>query len=156
MSTIHDLNLSEMTKKKIRKMEMEAYNEGVNEAWKIARRICYYHECSDFRSDILYELFGTRMPSEIMKRFSCQGAQSKFKTFDEKEEIKVGDVVTFLGKPIIVTRVSEDKTKIDGFGMGGFVNHYDYNLCKKTDSHIDIQQIFKEIRKELKETEVNQ
>lgn len=61
------------------------------------------------------------------------------------EEIKVGDVVTIIGKPVVVIWVSEDKTKVYAFGIGGFAMSYKYDECKKTGKHIDIQSVLQQI-----------
>ena len=129
------------------KVVAEAYNKGLNDAWELAKKIVLDVSKGGIAERDMRSMFGEKWTvSDILKNYTPQEALAKLEAYEkEQAEIKVGDVVTIIGKPVVVTRVSEDKTKVDGFGIGGFAMTYKYDDCKKTGKHIDIQSVLKQI-----------
>ena len=124
----------------------KAYNKGLNDAWELAKKIAMEKSNGGFDSYEIVKIFGFNDMDAIFMSYTPQEALAKLEAYEkEQAEIKVGDVVTIIDKPVVVTRVSEDKTKVDGFGIGGFAMTYKYDDCKKTGKHIDVQSVLQQI-----------
>lgn len=115
-------------------------DEGLNDAWELARKITLSTSDGGYSCEELENIFGYRSPASIFKAFTPQEALAKVKEYEERNEIKVGDVVRLKGSCVkgLVTRVT--KTNIyrlfrDGSSIkeafediGGFAKtgkHYD-------------------------------
>lgn len=116
------------------------HNNGLNDAWELARKVFSLNRTERKKA------FGCEEIRTVVDCFNVKEALNMLEAYEKAQtEIKVGDVVTIIGKPVVVTRVSEDKTKVDGFGIGGFAMTYKYDDCKKTGKHIDIQSVLQQI-----------
>lgn len=83
-------------------------DEGLNDAWELARKITLSTSDGGYSCDELKNIFGYRSPASIFKAFTPQEALAKVKAYEEEHiRIRVGDVVTGKGGTIegIVTRV---------------------------------------------------
>lgn len=124
----------------------EAYrkgmNEGMNDAWDIARELCNtsYNDCTN--------IFGDESVEYVIKNLTPLEIKEKIESF--KKEIKVGDVVTVSGGDItfICTKDNSngDYTKCQLVaGDGSVYEDCDKFDCQKTGKSIDIGEILKEI-----------
>lgn len=76
----------------------ESYNRGLNDAWELAKKIVINSDDGGYTANELEEMFRTIFPDEVFADFSPQEALAKVKAYEEeRNEIKVGDVVTIRG-----------------------------------------------------------
>lgn len=86
----------------------ESYNRGLNDAWELAKKIVLPDHLGGYTVDELKDIFGKNTFASLMNTFTPQEALAKVKTYEEeRNEIKVGDVVTVRGSILegIVTKV---------------------------------------------------
>lgn len=123
----------------------EAYNKGLNDAWELANKIAINSDDGGYTAKELEEMFGTIFPDEVFADFTPQEALAKAKAYeDERNEIKVGDVVKLKGCYIegIVTRVTETNIcylSKDGICSNSSCNNSDFinRYFEKTGKHFD-------------------
>lgn len=126
----------------------KTYEDGLNDAWELARKICGDGSNEgNYDAKTVCEIFGGyTFAGLVLDTFTYQQALAKVAAHEENRAIKVGDVVEHFGKPVVVTRVSECGTVVDGFGMGGFAKSYRVCECTKTGRHIDIEHLLEQVR----------
>lgn len=86
----------------------EPYNQGLNDAWELAKKIVLPDHLGGYTVDELKDIFDNNTFAPLMNTLTPQEALAKVKTYEEEHnEIKVGDVVTVRGSILegIVTRV---------------------------------------------------
>ena len=146
MSNIETISQEEVMK--------SAYEQGLNDAWELAKTLYYAGNITTKELREIYDLeesvrsgFGM-----ILRRYTPQEAFARLKAYEESQEIKVGDVVIYGYSEVLVTNIH--KQHFDGVQLsedneqGDFGDSYtDSPLknCKKTGKHINIQQILKQI-----------
>lgn len=69
---------------------MKTYEDGLNEAWKLARLIVCTHEEGGKSAEWLEKIFGTERKDLVLKNFSASEAIDAMENY---EKIKVGDEV---------------------------------------------------------------
>lgn len=89
----------------------EPYNQGLNDAWELAKKIVLPDHLGGYTVDELKDIFGKNTFASLMNTFSPQEALAKVKAYEEHNEIKVGDVVRSKGCNVegIITKISEIK-----------------------------------------------
>jgi hypothetical protein len=89
----------------------ESYNKGLNDAWKLAKKIAVLEDDGGYSCEELKNIFGHVATASVLKVFTPQEALAKVKAYEERNEIKVGDVVRSKGCSVegIVTKVYEIK-----------------------------------------------
>ena len=90
----------------------EAYNKGLNDAWELARKIVLPMDEGGYTADELRNIFSKNTYMAAMRDFTPQEALAKVKAYeDERNEIKVGDVVklksVYAEGEGIVTKITE-------------------------------------------------
>ena len=117
----HDGEGSYLVSKKKEKEAIEAYQKGLDDAWKCLRKILDRHE-----DGMQAEVFGTKYYPDILEKYSASEAIAKIREYEEKQakkncdncqykdkldakclfcdkeqdaEIKVGDEVIYHGAP---------------------------------------------------------
>lgn len=115
----------------------EAYNKGLDDAWELAKKIVLPDHLGGYTVDELKDIFGKNTFASLMNTFSPQEALAKVKAYEERNEIKVGDVVEFKDGCI-----ESIVTKVDGYTIYKLFKSGDCNSCdkkdlKKTDKHYD-------------------
>ena len=110
------------------------------EAWELVDKI---YSMSD---KLIFEIFGTDDGMDhILQNFTPQEAKEKIESWEQLNEIKVGDVVNIYGDKGIVIYIVDEKV-INVMFKSGYVSSYDrYVGVKKTGRHIDIDKILKQI-----------
>ena len=121
---------------------MDAYNDGLNDAWELARKLY-----ADIPCDVLGKLFDTEEPADVIDYFTPQEAFAKLKVYEDSK-IEAGDVVKVCVEknPFVILAVYRDK--IYGYKIGTSINPLqDLTTVemKKTGKHIDIQSILNQI-----------
>lgn len=86
----------------------ESYNKGLNAAWELAKKIVGSPSNGGYAANELVEIFGT-VNKPVLDAYAPQEALAKVKAYEERNEIKVGDVVKLkeTTREAIVTRVTE-------------------------------------------------
>lgn len=118
----------------------EAYNKGLDDAWELAKKIVLPDHLGGYTVDELKDIFGKNTFASLMNTFSPQEALAKVKAYaDERNEIKVGDVVTvkdsIFEHETIVTKVSGHV--IYRLFKDGSSNSYATKDLVKTGKHFD-------------------
>ena len=135
-----------------------AYQRGLDEAWKAARRISVIELNGGLAGKELMKIYGTMDIHKIYDDNTASEAIAKLKAYEEKQkaedEIEVGDEVEwdndFTGDRFIVTRIYQPygkKEQCDGIDDDGDV--YRAVLIEslvKTGRHFDIASILEEMR----------
>ena len=131
-----------------------AYQRGLDEAWKAARRISVIELNGGLTGKELMKIYGTMDIHKIYDDNTASEAIAKLKAYEEKQKadnkIEVGDEVNWLGDCFIVTRIFQPrngKEQCDGIDDDGCVYH-DVLIkdLEKTGRHFDIQKILEEMR----------
>lgn len=132
---------------------MKTYEDGLNEAWEVARKII------DMNPIELGELIGidTAFESDIINKYSASEAITKIKKYEEKQkqtddEIKVGDEIERIkgnhDRKYIVTKIIESgyiNIIFDDGGVG-YVNPIHY---RKTGRHFsEIEDVLMQMQKD--------
>lgn len=135
---------------------LRRYNMTAEEAWEIARRILPIK--GGLLSDDFEEIFGSDDCVEIIKNHTPQEAAAKIKAWEESKKIQVGDIVESIYNQNVCFWVTSIQCiessnygprtvmKLSGINGGGDV--YAGELAakwKKTDRHIDIKSVLKQI-----------
>ena len=135
-----------------------AYQRGLDEAWKAARRISVIELNGGLAGKELMKIYGTMDIHKIYDDNTASEAIAKLKAYEEKQkaedEIEVGDEVEwdndFTGDRFIVTRIYQPygkKEQCDGIDDDGDV--YRAVLIEslvKTGRHFDIASILENMR----------
>lgn len=123
----------------------EKYEQGLNDAWELARKIVVNPIVGGYSISELRDIFGIKSVTNIICDLTAKEAISKVEDYENKK-IKVGDVVDNNALKGIVTMVKEKD--VDIMFKDGSVGTWDKRNCKKTGEHIDISSILQEIGKE--------
>ena len=114
---------------------------GQNEAWNLARKI-FSMEANDIE-DIFIKT-GAWNLGTVLDDYTYQEAAAKVAEWEnEKDEIKVGDVVSREGLYGVVKSVSDDW--LNGITASGISFQWLKRKCTKTGRHIDIDSFLKQI-----------
>lgn len=135
----------------------DAYQEGLNDAWECFKKLVYPVKDGGFSTERLCEIFGTSLPSHIIRDFSPSEAIQKIKDYEERKkqkdaEICVGDeVYTSLDENFkyIVTRIYRyDELVANLLSQNGTWGRVmKLSNLHKTGKHYDaIEEVLKELR----------
>ena len=134
----------------------EAYQKGLTDAWKVARKIAVLPHYGGMEGTALKTIFGTLNIHEIFDAVRPSEAIAKLKIYEEQKndnEIKVGDEVKSLNDlgeeikgflPWIVTIIDEDYCQ--GIDKEGRMHATQKVRACKTGRHFDISKILEEMR----------
>lgn len=124
-------------------IEEKTYEDGLNEAWEFVRKV------SDISYKELSNIFGVSVENpwgELIDKHSASEAIAKLEVYETEKQIKVGDVVEYIGKRGIVTRIDGERFYITW--SDGVCDANSRRGLIKTGKHIDISSILAEIGKE--------
>lgn len=117
----------------------ELYNKGFNDAWELAKKITLPTDNGGYSCEELENIFGYRNSEFVFKAFTSRVALAKVKDYEERNEIRVGDVVKLKSDYVvesIVTRIT--KTNIYRlFKDGSCSSSCDREDLRKTGRHFD-------------------
>lgn len=114
----------------------QAKAAGQQEAWKLAQKIFGSGENIGYKIHQLNEIFDEDWDFTKIAGMSYQEAAAKVAEYErQKEEICVGDVVTFYGKFGLVTCIDD---KVRGITENGLNFSVFKKSCTKTGRHIDV------------------
>lgn len=127
---------------------MKTYEDGLNEAWKVARKVVCDKVHGGYTLTELVDIFGARSLSEIFSTHTVSEAINKIENYDG---IKVGDEVTDNdGWTGVVTWISPDGEYMIVVLQDGSALRWHKGSFKKTGRHFS--QIA-EVLKQMKEKE---
>lgn len=116
----------------------EDYNKGLNDAWELAKKIVLPRRDGGYSWQKFERIFDYRDYDSVLKAFTPQEALAKVKEYEERDEIKVRDVVKLKGLSCkaIVTRVTETNIYLL-FKDGSCAFRCYKEGFEKTDEHFD-------------------
>lgn len=117
------------------------YEKGLSDAWECLKKI------DELGYDKKMEIFDVSNP---IKNLTPQEAIDKLKEWEEKHEIRVGDVVDVDEIGTFVITCIENENLYDCLKLGTLSGYTitDKTVLKKTGNHIDLTEIFKELEGE--------
>ena len=78
--------------------DKKSYEQGLNDAWEMARKICMTINKGGLPTDQLEDIYdGYDLTDDIMKTFTAQEAINKYNAWKEYNDIKIGDIVEVEG-----------------------------------------------------------
>ena len=138
----------------IKEIKEESYNKGLNDAWEFIRKTDMAKRPSEAME--LLDFFGVKKYRDIFRNYTPQEALAKLKAYEAQSKIEVGDVIKakdFVSNvEILVTKIYTEDSTFDGFKImpkSEFgETYYDREIepFEKTNKHIDITSILKQIR----------
>lgn len=120
--------------------ENAGYEKGLSDAWEAAKKICLSPYDGGIEADVIKEIFG--MTHDIvMEKSTPQEAVDRLKEWEEKHDIKVGDVVTFENKngKFLVTECLDGVLHCIDSEMTTYARKYDE--VAKTGKRIDLSEL---------------
>ena len=144
-------NNDEVCKELVSDIHDKAYQQGLDDAWHVARKIelnVLPNGELGLLGKEMKSIFGSTDVCIVFETFTASEAIEAIKAYDEKkdDEIRVGDVV--------VCRTTDEKgiaTRVDNVGANvllgsGHTGYYTFNLLEKTNKHnSSIKAILKRI-----------
>lgn len=130
----------------------QAFNQGAEAAWELARKIAVVPKEGGWSSRELIEIFNTASVSEIFDLTYPEAAAKVAEWEKAKEEIKVGDIVKIHegnDNDLCVLCMSTDKKYYNAVDRYGAVYYMlTKEMITKTGRHIDIDSFLKQIGEE--------
>ena len=125
----------------------QARADGAEAAWELARKITCQPINGGFNRSEFEKIFGYGYISDIFEKYKYTEAAAKIAEWEkERDEIKVGDVVSREGLYGVVKSVSDDW--LNGITASGISFQWLKRKCTKTGRHIDIDSFLKQIGEE--------
>lgn len=134
----------------------QGYDEGLNDAWECFKKLVYPVKDGGFSTERLCEIFGTSLPSHIIRDFSPSEAVQEIKGYEEKQkqadaEISVGDEVYIINEndKSVVTNIFNASHGPVAMLLSGDAKWIDVGLqyLNKTGKHYpQIAEVMKELR----------
>lgn len=126
---------------------MKTYEDGLNEAWELARKIVCLQKDGGKPVEWLEDTFGSTRTDLVLRNYSALEAIKQVEV-KEHEEIKVGDVVTndkdWEG---VVTWISPLDEYLVIILKDGTALHWDKKDFKKTGRHFpQIEEVIKQMQ----------
>lgn len=136
----------------------EAYQKGLDDAWKCAKKISLHCNDGGYSHKELRDIFAESSWEDVIKHMSVSEAIAKVKEYEEKQkadkekaddEIKVGDEVMVDERRMIVLGIDSAEWRQLWCPSTGFVHSNITTLeMTKTGRHFDIQNLLDQIKDE--------
>lgn len=124
----------------------KTYEQGLADAWELAKKIVLGIEEGGFSYRQLEEIFDASDSNEVFERFTLEEALAKIEAYEKEKEIKVGDVVHHMGgKTFIVTYIHDDGHVSGITEEGGIYSRVGIGNVVKAGKHIDIESLLRQI-----------
>lgn len=129
-------------------MISKTYEDGLNDAWELARKIRLDVSVGGYTLSELKEIFDMS-EYDVIKTFTPQEALARIEAYEESKAIKVGDVVHHINSDedaIVVCKCNDGRYKLM---FGDFdISTNKVSEFTKTGRHIDISSLLEQIRGE--------
>lgn len=125
----------------------KTYEDGLADAWELARKICGYGKDS-IDGSTLGKMFEFGNTGQIMTKNTYQEALAKIEAYEESKAIKVGDVVYADDEPDsfgVVTHKDSERLYIM-WNDGSSNKETDWSDIHKTGRTVDIEHLLEQIR----------
>ena len=129
----------------MKELDHSGYQKGLEDAWKVAKRICVTADNGGLNSEELKEIFDTYSPARILDNFTVTEAMEKLRAYEE-DGFRVGTIVAGIntGYGVVVRSNKLGCNVLWGNGETGFHNRSDLD---KVDRYIpDINRILENIK----------
>lgn len=127
----------------------QAFNQGADKAWELARKIA--STAGGLSSSELIKIFNSFLPRDILSENTYPEAAAKVSAWErQKEEIKVGDVYegSIGSRCFAIRNIDEETNNVEILWIdlsSGNRNFEEIKQYKKTGRHIDIDSFLKQI-----------
>lgn len=121
-------------------LKKESYEKGLQDAWELARKIFSSEEKGGYSAEELDEIFGFSYLAQILWEYTPQEAIAKIESYEQEQEIKMGDEVENPNNPkkYIVCNIKTGASISTDLRETALL---ELSCWQKTGKHIDIQQI---------------
>lgn len=91
----------------------KTYEDGLREAWEMARKIICSMYCGGFSPLQIEEIFGCHDFDDVLINYTPQEAAAKIAEWESKQEIRVGDILQDkdTGKEVVVSHTESREAK---------------------------------------------
>lgn len=91
----------------------KTYEDGLNEAWELAKKIICNIEYGGLHTSELEQIFGYTEFDDVLKNYTPQEASAKIAEWERKQEIRVGDILQDkdTGKEVVVSHTESREAK---------------------------------------------
>lgn len=123
----------------------KTYEQGLSDAWELAKKIVLSEKQGGFSYEQLKEMFGVGDCRFALTNCTAEEALAKIEAYEREKEINVGDVVKLVnvnGKGVVLNVVSDLVRILWADGVSG---SYKKGCIEKTDKHIDIESLLRQI-----------
>ena len=132
-------------------IESKAYEQGLADAWELAKKIALPYGGNEFMIDTMFSaselesIFGSRCYDEVLSKFTAEEALAKIEAYEREKGIKVGDVVRTRedGFNCIVTTICSENAYV--MYDDGSCGEWKVDELIKTGKYIDIKGLLKQI-----------
>ena len=126
-----------------------SYQEGLNDAWEAARKICLNDSDGGLTVTEIANIFDVSYYRDAMKKYSAHEAIEKIRQYEQRQEeqIQVGDEVIIRYKKAVVTEITDRFVHImysDGSGYALFSE----NMTKTGRNFPEIAEVLEKMREE--------
>ena len=122
----------------------KTYEQGLADAWELAKKIGYEPKKGGFSNAELMEIFGTAIIEGIYDRFTVEEALAKIESYEKENEIKVGNEVR-CGNVYGVVTYSKNGYASVMWKDGSIGDECECKDLTKTGKHIDIESLLRQI-----------
>ena len=97
---------------KIRPTDSKTYEDGIKEAWDIAKKVVSIPKNGGFTNEEIKDIFGTQYRSEVFKKYTATEASKKFSEWEKKTKFSLNDQVINMDgmRGVIMNIVSPNET----------------------------------------------
>lgn len=122
----------------------KTYEDGLNDAWKLARKIQLPKSKGGFSAESLEDMFGAyNYELEILENFSATEAMEKVQAW--KTKVHVGDVVMDESGKLCVVTYNEENIMTTVLRENGATGVFPYGVLTKTGRTLDVAGFLKQI-----------
>lgn len=125
------------------KLATKTYEQGLADAWELAKKIVLKAEKGGFNYDDFVRIFGIGDYTTLFEKMTVEEALAKIEAYEKEKEIKVGDVVRCESHICVVTHLVHNNAYV--MWDDGSNGCYKLNDLKKTGKHIDIELLLRQI-----------
>lgn len=122
------------------------YNQGLNDAWELARKIVLTTEMGGICYDDFKKIFGVGNFVSVLRTMTAQQALAKIDAYEKSQQIQVGDVVKVKDETYEFVVTALNGMGVQGIGSTGNIFTVSQKGVEKTGRHIDIEHLLEQIR----------
>lgn len=125
----------------IAEIKEDAYEQGLNDAWEIAKKLTYPTEEGGIGVDTRCGLFGDSSILRVMYRFSFGEIKGIIDKYEERKKIKEGDIIEILEQKAVVLAIDGELASVYVVDNDdGKVQEVELHRLKKVGPSIDVKE----------------